>query len=100
MIEIRFESDQKVGPLLRSSIAFRGLRSNERLIRIFGKGECVQSERRACHNELGECLYRAVDVRERISCFFPPINGNSWRTFNSFELVSMHSFMHVSRKST
>lgn len=26
--------------------------------------------------------------------------GESWHTFNSFELVSMHSFMHVSRKST
>ncbi len=24
----------------------------------------------------------------------------SWRTFNNFELVSIHSFMHVSRKST
>jgi hypothetical protein len=45
MIKIRFESDQKVRPLLRSTVAFRGFRGNESLVCIFRKGGCVQSER-------------------------------------------------------
>ncbi len=57
MIEIRFESNQKVRSLLCSTIAFGGLRGNECFIRIFRKGGRVQGERRACHDELGECLF-------------------------------------------
>jgi len=56
MIEICFESDQKVRPLLRPDITFRGLCHSERFISIFRKGGRVQSKGRACHDELGECL--------------------------------------------
>jgi hypothetical protein len=45
MIEIRFESDEKVRPLLRSAIALLSLRSDECLICIFRKRGCVQGER-------------------------------------------------------
>ena len=38
MIEIRFESDQKVQPLLRPGIIFRGLCRNKRFISIFREG--------------------------------------------------------------
>lgn len=70
MIKIRFESDQNVRPLLRTTIAFGGLCGNKRLIRIFCKGGCVYSEGRACHDELGEGLFCVVEVRGRLSVFF------------------------------
>jgi hypothetical protein len=56
MIEIRFESDQKVQPLLRPAIAFRSLRGDECLICIFRERGCVQGERRARHDKFGERL--------------------------------------------
>lgn len=95
MIEIRFKSDQDVRPLLRSTIALRSLRGNECLIRIFREGSRVQGKRRARHDELRERLFCAVRKSEQM-----PSQRKVWHTFNSFELVSIHSFMHVSRKST
>jgi hypothetical protein len=56
MIEIRFKSDQKVRPLLRPAIALGSLRGDECLICIFRKRGCVQGERRARHDKLGERL--------------------------------------------
>jgi len=54
MIEIRFKSDQKVRPFLRTTITLWSLSSEERLVCIFREGGRIQGERRACHNELGE----------------------------------------------
>jgi hypothetical protein len=62
MIEIRFESDQKVRPFFRSTVTLRSLRSKKCLVRIFRKGGRVQSERRACYDKLGECLSSPVNV--------------------------------------
>lgn len=56
MVEICFESDQKVGAFLRPNVAFWCLRGNEGFIRIFRKRGCVQGERGARHNELGKSL--------------------------------------------
>jgi hypothetical protein len=95
MIEVRLEPDQKVRSLLCSTVAFLSLRGEERLIRISRKGGRVQRERRACHDEFGEGLL--IEMR---GDYLRMGGGGALRTFNSFELVSMHSFMHVSRKST
>lgn len=99
MIEIRFKSDEKVRPLLRSAIALLSLCSDECLICIFRKRGCVQSERRARYDKLGERLFTINPwaANSQNGNFF---RQNDWLTFNSFELVSIHSFMHVSRKST
>jgi hypothetical protein len=56
VIEICFKSNQKVRALLRSNVTLWCLRSNEGLVRIFRKRGCVQGERRARHNQLGESL--------------------------------------------
>ena len=99
MIEIRFKSDQKVRPLLRSAIALLSLRSDECLICIFRKRGCVQGERRARHDKLRERLYIMI-MRQNGDSFQRMEINHHWLTFNSFELVSIHSFIHVSRKST
>ena len=108
MIEVRFKSDQKVRPLLRPAIALRSLRGDKCLICIFRKRGRVQRECRARHDKLGERLFLYITWLTSQKWFFSSqIEGGgdkikSWilHTFNSFELVSMHSFMHVSRKST
>jgi hypothetical protein len=105
MIEIRFKSDQKVRPLLRPSIAPRSLRGDECLICILRKRGCVQGERRARHDKLGERLLyamRGLTCQNRFASHhkWGEIKNYGGFTFNSFELVSIHSFMHVSRKST
>ena len=56
MIEIRFKSDQKVRPLLRPAIALGSLHGDECLVCIFRKRGCVQGERRARNDKLGEGL--------------------------------------------
>ena len=98
VIKICFKSNQKVRALLRSNVALWCLRSNEGLVRVFRERGCIQGERRACHNQLGESLVMnpggCKRVNESKSCTPRQL------TFNSFELVSMHSFMHVSKKST
>ena len=63
MIEIRFKSDQKVRPFLRSAITLWSLGCEESLVCIFRKGGRIQSERRASHNKLGERLSGPVNVR-------------------------------------
>lgn len=95
MVEICFKSNQKVGAFLRPDVTLWCLRSNKGLVRIFRKRGCIQGERRARHNELRESLVM-VDVSAWTKQELHPRR----LTFNSFELVSMHSFMHVSKKST
>ena len=56
VVEIRFKSNQKVRALLRPNVTLWCLHSNESLVRIFRKRGCVQGERGACYNELGESL--------------------------------------------
>jgi len=57
MIEIHFESDQKVRLLLRTGITFWGHCRSERFISIFCEGGRVQGKGQACHDEFGECLF-------------------------------------------
>ena len=44
MIEIRFESDQKVRPLLRPDITFMGLCRREGFISVFRERDSIQGK--------------------------------------------------------
>ena len=93
MIEIRFEPDQKVRPLLRPGITFWGLCRSERFIGIFREGERVQGEGRACHDEFGECLF-VRSQRLWIKVFFF-IDGDPRHTYVQQFRTGEHALLHA-----
>ena len=94
MIEIRFKSGQKVRPLLRPTIALLSLRGDESLIRIFRKRRCVQRERRARHDELGERLLCCVWANSRIILFSQMMEIKPLAYVQQFR-AGKHTFFHA-----
>jgi len=94
MIEIRFESDQKVRPLLRPGITFWGLCRSERFISIFREGGRVQGKGRACHDEFGECLF-VRSQRVWIKVFFLYRRRYSRPTYVQQFRTGEHALLHA-----